>query len=521
MAEVTVKWGKESYKVDRESAASGLEVFQAVLQSLTSVATDKQKVLVKGKAIKDDAALAAALKKKNVKFMLMGSVSELPKAPTQPIVFREDLPPEQRDDSMPSGLLNLGNTCYMNSTIQALRSVPELQTSLAKLATSAPPSYDMSTTVPQALGQLYSTMDNSAGDPCNPHAFWVKMKQAFPQFDETDENGRHKQQDADEFYTNLMQTMHAELKDNSSVVTGGADEQKSDADVVSLLFNGELETVTKCVGDENEPETRETSSFDKLKCHISQKTDLVSQGIRDSLTEQIEKKGTLSDVDLMFERTSKITKLPPYLTIQFVRFFWKQGISKKVKIIRKVNFPVDRRLDLVEFCSDELAAKLGAARKAKLDKEDREREARQKTETEETDASVKAGSNGAPAAASSLSSSSAMDTSTDSTSSKPDDEVKGDDNSMDTSEDVPIGETGFYQLCALVTHLGMYADGGHYVGWVRKGPDNWLCFDDDKVSDVTDKEIKDLMGRGQWHSAYLSIFRKMASDEEITDKPDQ
>ena len=75
---VTVKWGKETYNVDRESAEGGLEVFQAVLQSLTSVAVDKQKLLVKGKVIKDDKTLEAALKKnKKVRTRAPG-VLELP-----------------------------------------------------------------------------------------------------------------------------------------------------------------------------------------------------------------------------------------------------------------------------------------------------------------------------------------------------------------------------------------------------------------------------------------------------------
>ena len=75
-------------------------------------------------------------------------------------------------------------------------------------------------------------------------------------------------------------------------------------------------------------------------------------------------------------------------------------------------------------------------------------------------------------------------------------------------------DTGNYELIAVVTHKGRSAEGGHYVGWVHSRGDEWLCFDDDIVTTVKGEEILNLRGGGDWHTAYLAIYRKLETDAE-------
>jgi len=51
------------------------------------------------------------------------------------------------------------------------------------------------------------------------------------------------------------------------------------------------------------------------------------------------------------------------------------------------------------------------------------------------------------------------------------------------------------------------ADGGHYVAWVRVQGDDWVKLDDEKISVCRSEDIKKLSGGGDWHIAYICLYR--------------
>ncbi|XP_062156980.1 ubiquitin carboxyl-terminal hydrolase 6-like [Alnus glutinosa] len=477
MITVSVKWQKELFKDVEIDTSQPPYVFKCQLYDLTGVPPERQKIMVKGGLLKDDADWSTLGVKEGQKLMMMGTADEIIKAPEKGPVFMEDLPEEEQVVALghSAGLFNLGNTCYMNSTVQCLHSVPELKSALIKYSHS-----ERSNDVDQsshmlaiATRDLFNELDKSV-KPVAPMQFWMLLRKKYPQFGQL-HNGVFMQQDAEECWTQLLYTLSQSLK------TTGSSENP---DTVKALFGIELVSRVHC--EESGEESSEAESVYSLKCHISQEVNHLHEGLKHGLKSELEKASPSLGRSAIYLKESRIDGLPRYLTIQFVRFFWKRESNQKAKILRKVDYPLE--LDVYDLCSDDLRRKLEVPRKRLRDEEGKK-------------LGLKASVDGSGSKDNDVKMSNAEGSSNGS----------GEPSMATSQEGVPSASethmTGIYDLVAVLTHKGRSADSGHYVGWVKQESGKWIEYDDDSPLVQREEDITKLSGGGDWHMAYICMYK--------------
>ncbi|KAJ6342740.1 hypothetical protein OIU78_010625 [Salix suchowensis] len=96
MLTVSVKWQKELFPKVEIDTSQPPYVFKCQLHDLTGVPPERQKIMVKGGLLKDDANWATLGVKEGQKLMMMGTADEIVKTPEKVPVFMEDLPEEEQ-----------------------------------------------------------------------------------------------------------------------------------------------------------------------------------------------------------------------------------------------------------------------------------------------------------------------------------------------------------------------------------------------------------------------------------------
>lgn len=448
-------------------------VFKGQLYDLTGVPPERQKIMVKGGLLKDDDDWSTLGLKEGQKLMMMGTADAIVKAPEKGTVFVEDLPEEEQVVAVghTAGLFNLGNTCYMNSTVQCLHSVPELKAALNQYSGRSNELDQASHSLTVATRDLFNDLDKKV-KAFAPMQFWTELRKKYPQFGQT-HNGNYMQQDAEECWTQLLYTLSQSLKAPAS---------RGNVEPVRELFGIDLVSRVHCV--ESAEESSEAESVYSLKCHISHEVNHLHEGLKHGLKSELEKVSPSLGRTAIYTKESRINDLPRYLTVQFVRFFWKRESNQKAKILRKVDYPLE--LDVYDLCSEELRKKLEGPRQILRDEEGK------KLGLKPSDKSSGSKDNDVKMIDAEGSSNSSGETSNAAAQGIP-----------DKKEQL----TGVYDLVAVLTHKGRSADSGHYVAWVKQESGKWIEFDDDSPIPKQEDDITKLSGGGDWHMAYICMYK--------------
>ena len=455
------KWNKENFSIDITNEKT-IEDLKSTIKDLKSIESDRQKLLLKGKVLENNISIEIIPDSSLI--TLMGIASQNANITEKKIQFIEDLSQEEKAKLMREkgheiafGLQNLENTCYFNSTLQCLGRVPEFRKSLKELAVSSQGPNDLSKQFAKELGNVYSQLDN-ASTAVVPYRLVSLLRNLNPLFADQ-EKGHYKQQDAEECWTFLLNTIRDHLKNPAT--------EKFSNYLIDELFGIEMEIKMKNIEEPTEIKEKKEITF-KLPCYIDNLTNELQSGLKTSLKENIELYSDVLQRNSFYEKSQLISRLPQYLTVQFMRFFWKkENISTgskagKAKILKSILY--SKNLDLYDFCNKQTQELLDLGRaieikmkKNEMDVVDKEKEAKEKMQ-------------------------------------------------VDPLNCVP---TGRYSLIAVLTHQGRSSESGHYIGWVHQKDDNWVKYDDDVITYVKSQEILDLRGGGDWHMNYICIFKRL------------
>ena len=328
---VSIKWGSTVVGIETNDAMTGAELREAIAAQ-THVAVKRQKLL--GAKFSDSEKLPESIITGKQRLLLIGS-AEKPTEIASEAQGQNPTADSSPDDQMRqimhkdiAGIPNLGNTCYLNASVQMLRTIPEIADFMTTKGAQ-----DV------AFGTLLQSMLSPSDElhklgDLAPLAFLQGFHQSFPAFAQRSSEGHLLQHDAQEALSTLLGVVEQGMTPSG--------EKKSVA--FDNLFRVQITDKFACTEGEADTQKEASSQVSDqlmLICRLHADTATLEQGIQNSFEKEIvEKHSDVLQRNALWERSSTIKSLPKYIFVQIARFTWRQDTSQRAKILRPVNFPM-------------------------------------------------------------------------------------------------------------------------------------------------------------------------------------
>ncbi|KAF5276470.1 hypothetical protein FQA39_LY06539 [Lamprigera yunnana] len=383
-----------------------------------------------------------------------------------------------RDSFNYVGLVNQAMTCYLNSLLQALYMTPEFRNALYKWEFDG---QIETKSIPFQLQRLFLNLQTSSKSAVET----TELTRSFG----WDLSEAWQQHDIQELCRVMFDALEQKFKDTEQ------------ANLINDLYEGKMLDYVKCLECSTE-KSREDTFLDIPLPVRPFGSNVAYNSVEEALRAFVQPETLEGNNQYFCEKCNKkcdahkglkFIKFPYLLTLHLKRFDFDYSTMHRIKLNDKVVFPEILNLNSFVPTSNYVLENEGI---------------------EERDTAVKCDDCSTTDSGSALDDESCQCNEVSSSVNGLEDSCQDDDEDMSSGNHGEIDKNRpeepkgpyMYELFSIMIHSGS-ATGGHYYAYIKDFQKNqWLCFNDQAVSRITEDDIRKTYGGGPVRAYYSSVY---------------